>query len=1067
MTPAYSSSPSDIWDYLVVTASHSSQAKAYEQQLSLRRELGLISGVRKILVIPDPEGRRVGSGGSTLHSLLSILNEEQSRTGNRYTKEKDWESIFKDLRILIIHAGGDSKRLPPYGPCGKIFVPLPGETDRVLGLTLFDRLLPLYLALPPTPGKGQVIITTGDVLLDFDPTSLLLTHSGITGVGCFADLRISQNHGVFTSDSDGKVRRFFQKPSPNKQRAEAAVNKNGLSLLDIGIMNLDEKASVALLSLCEPSPQPEGRLVWSGQVAEAVESFGLDFFLEICCAMGSEATLTNYALALKEHGSRWPEKLQGFLFSRLAPLSFRVEQLKQCGFLHFGTLRQLIQSGQDLVRGDCGISREDSCLKINTLFRSTGRLDGPMSWVEGCRINAHLLLEGKNVLVGVDVDEDLILPEGLCVDVIEGKNREDHKVWFVRPFGVHDLFNGSPVEQGTFCNLPVMEWISLMGTTPEQIWTDLKGSSRTIWEGRFFPAIDSPTDFHRWLWLYQPAGASQEQKLVWESANRYSLAEISILADQEAFHLRRQENRTDWICRNLDRIFRPESGFSARELAFLLGSKGHTDCLDWCLRILRHALFFSGSDRPVSQVEKFALCRIFHSLGSALQHINETKVGRGEESLIMNFGALSPEEIQWLKSFGVEADQQTDISEFARSLREAAFIHMGKLIVWSKKEKRDFPKNALKSDEIVWGRAPARLDLAGGWSDTPPYSLENGGAVLNAAVDLNSQPSIHVYARVICPPEIRICSIDHGTRLVIHSIEELRDYKEPTSKFGLAKAALVLSGFSPQSSVWPDGIKSLDSMLKNFGGGLEITTLAAIPSGSGLGTSSIMGAVLLSVISRLIGREMSPRELFNLVLQLEQELTTGGGWQDQVGGVVKGVKTIRTEPGMIPDPKIQFHPPDVLDPSKNGGLSLLYYTGLRRLAKNILGEIVGRYFNRDRAAMDTLRRIHDFPSRMAEAISAKNLSGFGELLGSAWSLKKTIDPNSTTVDIEKILDRVKSRVYGATLLGAGAGGFLLLVCRSQADAIWIKKELTDNPPNDRARFFDFAVSSEGLKLTVC
>jgi fucokinase len=1063
----FAASQSTIWDYLVITASNPYQAEAYERRLALRRELGLISGVRRTLVIPDPEGLRVGSGGSTLHCLLTLLNEEQIRTGDRFETEAGFEAVFKDLRILIIHAGGDSKRLPPYGPCGKIFVPVPGETDRALGLTLLDRQLPIYLALPPTPGKGQVVITTGDVLLDFDPCSLTFTQPGITGVGCFADPRLSRNHGVFSSDSRGRVRRFFQKPSPRQQKTEGAVDRHGQSILDIGIMNLDEGASVLLLSLCNPTHDHEGRLVWSGEVAEGIRSFGLDFFLEVCCALGSEATTESYILALKERRSRWPEPLQKLLFSRLSPLPFQVELLQQCGFLHFGTLRQLIQSGGDLLSMDYGISHSDSRLEINNLVTEKGRLAGPRSWVEGCLIDARLTLKGMNVLVGVDVNEDLTLPEGLCLDVLEGKNRAGGKVWFVRTFGVHDLFNGSLGEPGTFCNLPVEDWISQMGTTPGEIWSGPEESSRAIWDGRFFPAVQSSGDFQRWLWMYQPAGASQKQRREWESADRYSLAEIAILADQETFHGRRQANRSDWIRRNLRSIFRSESGFSARELAFVLSSGGKAGCSDWCLALLKDACLHFGSDRPASVLERFELSRIFHSLGSALLYLDESKDHKGKEPLRLNLSTLSPEESDWLKSFNIGLDDKTDIVEFAGALREAAFNNMGKLIVWSKKEKRDFPTNALRSDEIVWGRAPARLDLAGGWSDTPPYSLENGGAVLNAAVDLNSQPPIHVYARVINQPEIRISSIDHGTRLEIRSIEELCDYRQPTCQFGLAKAALVLSGFSLQTSLWPEGVNSLESILNVFGGGIEITTLAAIPSGSGLGTSSIMGAVLLSAIGRLTGRETSPRELFNLVLQLEQELTTGGGWQDQIGGAVEGVKTIRTEPGLIPDPKIHFLPSDVLDPRKNGGLTLLYYTGLRRLAKNILGDVVGRYLDRNREAMDTLRRIHHFPPRMAEAISAKDLPGFGKLLGSAWELKKAIDPDSTTEDIEHILERVRPYIHGATLLGAGAGGFLLLVCRSGRDAGRIKKELAENPPNDRARFFDYSVSSEGLKLTVC
>jgi galactokinase/mevalonate kinase-like predicted kinase len=361
--------------------------------------------------------------------------------------------------------------------------------------------------------------------------------------------------------------------------------------------------------------------------------------------------------------------------------------------------------------------------------------------------------------------------------------------------------------------------------------------------------------------------------------------------------------------------------------------------------------------------------------------------------------------------------------------RQAAFEHLGGAIVRSGHGRTEPPRNALRDDEIVWGRAPARLDLAGGWTDTPPYSLERGGCVANAAVNLNGQAPIQAYARVIPEPEIRINSIDHSVRIVIRELDELLDYRQPASRFGLAKAALALCGFSPAEAAWKKGT-TLRRMLRGFGGGIELTTLAAIPSGSGLGTSSIMGAVLISVISRMTGRELSPRELFHAVLKLEQELTTGGGWQDQVGGVIGGVKVIRTEPGMVPDPLIHFVPADILDPRTNGGLTLLYYTGLRRLAKNILADVVGSYLSRDRGAMRVLSELHAFPPLMAEAMSQKSVERFGRLIDGAWRLKKGLDPESTTPLVEAILKRVAGHNFGATLLGAGGGGFLLLVCKS-------------------------------------
>jgi fucokinase len=371
----------------------------------------------------------------------------------------------------------------------------------------------------------------------------------------------------------------------------------------------------------------------------------------------------------------------------------------------------------------------------------------------------------------------------------------------------------------------------------------------------------------------------------------------------------------------------------------------------------------------------------------------------------------------------------------------------------------------LRSDEIVWGRAPARLDLGGGWTDTPPYSLEQGGCVINAAVNLNGQPPIHAYARVIQDPVLRIASIDLGTRIEITDLDDVLDFRSATSEFGLAKAALALSGFSPEAAEWPRGV-TLQEMLEVFGGGIELTTLAAIPKGSGLGTSSIVGAVILAVLQRVLGRELTRQELFHGVLRLEQALTTGGGWQDQIGGAVSGVKVASTDPGLVPDARIHYMPADVLDPRSNGGLTLLYYTGITRLAKNILQDVVGRYLDRDRAAMATLKQLHGLPLHVAEAMTRKDIAGFGALIDAAWQLNKQLDPNSSNPEVEELLTRARPHIYGAKLLGAGGGGFLLLVCRSAADAAAVREMLTHEPPNQRARFFDFDISREGLVVTV-
>jgi len=1056
------------WDYLIITAANEEQAKAYREQLGIRRDLGLVAGVGEILVVPDPDGRRIGSGGSTILCLLEVLNRELRGRGKRPVSPVSWKAALDRLRILIVHAGGDARRLPAYSPCGKIFIPVPGESDSALGLTLLDRQLPRYLSLPePADGSGQVVVTSGDVFLDFDSSLIRFGKRGITAIGCFADPKLASAHGVFCPAPDGGVRRFLQKPSVEDQEKLGAIDRHGRSVLDIGIMSLDAAAAMRIVASCRPKPERSGRLVWSGAPADLILGRGLDFYREICCAMGRDTDRRSYVAEVRRTGSTLSDRELGALYDAFSSIPFYVETVPSCIFLHFGTMRQLMASGADLISLGRGVSNSHAPIILNSEVGPGGAVIGKDAWVEGCRVHATLSLGGENIVAGVDVDELFALPQRACLDVLEGEDGSGKKAWFVRCYDIDDLFHLPRDRGGRLNGLSLEEWLRGMDAEEDEIWDSrLSPEERTVWKGRFFPAVDSPSQVPVWLWLFDLPAATEFQKSVWRESRRLSLADMAGLASQEAFHSRRLRIRAAAMRSEPGRVFRSESHFSAEDLAFFLERSPAPEKALWLSGILKEAYRRHGPEAPLTDIESLGLSRILHTAGTAVSEVSGRRPAIMRSVLIQTEKMLRREEKVWLSSLGLSLGSERSARAWGNRARQAAFEHLGKAIVRSGHERVEPPKNALREDEIVWGRAPARLDLGGGWTDTPPYSLERGGCVINAAVNLNGQAPIQAYARVIPDPEIRINSIDHSVRIVIRELDDLLDYRQPASRFGLAKAALALCGFSPAEAAWKTGT-SLRRMLERFGGGIELTTLAAIPSGSGLGTSSIMGAVLISVISRLTGRSLSHRELFHAVLRLEQELTTGGGWQDQVGGVVEGVKVIRTEPGMVPDPLIHFVPADVLDPWSNGGLTLIYYTGLRRLAKNILADVVGSYLSRVRSSMRILQELHTFPPAIADAMSQKSVERFGRLIDVAWGLKKGLDPESTTPIIEGILKRIAGHIFGATLLGAGGGGFLLLVCRSRADAEEVRRALSQDPPNERARFFEFGINQEGLVVTVC
>jgi fucokinase len=1060
----------DPWDYLIVTASNEAQAEAYEAQLKIRRDLGLVSDVRELMVVADPHGKRIGSGGSTLCCLMEVLNvktqNSKLKTQNCHNRDV-WEQILRKLRILIIHAGGDSKRLPAYGPCGKIFVPVPGESDSALCLSLFDRQLPIYLALPqPAAGKGQIVITSGDVLLRFDPSQVSFAAEGVTGLACYAQPEQASRHGVFCRGQAGEVRLYLQKPSIADQQKYGAIDAYGQACLDIGVMSFDAATAVKMLEAFGVRPAArrgqgdrKAELTFAGETGKGVLEKGVDFYREICCAMGSQARKTIYMRSAKSSGSKWDKGQLEKLFQDFSRIPFSVQLLRACDFLDFGATRAIMDSGARLLQADRGISARKSLLDINNEIRDAGSVEGPGCWVEGCRISSSLSLDGENVVVGVDIDEPICLPAKTCLDVIKGRSRNGEDVWFVRCYGVDDMFNETVGAGATFCGMDVLEWLEAVRAKPKDVWdAKIPARQRSVWNARLFPAVKAHNEYRRWLWMLDVAGATDKDAEAWQAADRYSPEEILALTNHRQFYERRKRIRANIVKQSLRRMFRPESELSATELAYLLD--GAEDLSDWVCEILTEARrhFANGEAHGI---ESLVFPRIIHTLGSALAMLKT----QNAKLKTQNWQRLGPAERDWLRSVGLDLAAKTSVAQWASRAQSLAFEALQNAIVTSGAAEDSAARCALRSDEIVWARAPARLDVGGGWTDTPPYSLEHGGCVVNAAVNLNSQPPIQAYLRVINEPVIRIGSIDRGIRIEINSFDQLLDYRDAVSDFALAKAALVLSGVSPRSRAGRR--TSLRRVLEQFGGGIELTTLAAIPKGSGLGTSSIMGAVIVAAIQRAMGRGLSRRDLFHSVLRLEQALTTGGGWQDQIGGAVDGVKMIVTEPGLIPDAKIHYVPCDVLDPKANGGRSLLYYTGVTRLAKDILQQVVGRYLNRDRRTMVTLRRIRQVATEVADALIRKDIEEFGRLVDAAWQLNKRLDPNSTNEEIEALIERVKPQVFGAKLLGAGGGGFLLMICKSPEDAALVRQTLEAEPPNDRARFFDFDVSSEGLTVTVC
>jgi hypothetical protein len=138
------------------------------------------------------------------------------------------------------------------------------------------------------------------------------------------------------------------------------------------------------------------------------------------------------------------------------------------------------------------------------------------------------------------VDAPLELPRGACLDVIAGSTPGGKRVWFVRCYDVVDTFKDTLDRGATLLGRPILEWLAAVGMKPEDVWdASIPAARRSLWDAKVFPAADTPAGYRDWLWMYDPARASEGAKKAFQNAERYSVAEIAVLADLDAFYERR------------------------------------------------------------------------------------------------------------------------------------------------------------------------------------------------------------------------------------------------------------------------------------------------------------------------------------------------------------------------------------------------------------------------------------------------------------------------------------------------------------------------------------------------
>lgn len=947
------------WDYVILTASNEQQAEGFRKQIKERRDF--LPKETTFVAIPDRNGKRVGSGGATLEVLRYLHNREES---------------FDGLRVLVIHSGGDSKRVPQYSALGKLFSPVPHELPNGRNSTLFDEFMIGMSSVPSRIREGMVLLS-GDVLLLFNPLQIDYNNVGAAAISFKEYVETGKNHGVYLNGENGNVKCCLQKKSVRVLRGVGAVNESDCVDIDTGALIFSTEIMKSLYSLIETEAD------YDRYVNEKTR---LSLYADFLYPLAEDSTLENFYKE-KPEGVFCQEltKARERVWKVMRPYRMKLLRLAPAKFIHFGTTREIL----DLMSGGVaeyhelgwrsliGSSIKDCNAAGYNSVLSSKAVVGEKCYLEVSYVHGYSKIGKSCVLSYIDI-QDCIVPDEVVLHGLKQRNGK----FIVRIFGIND----NPKENKLFGkNLDELEH-----TFGIKLWDDQV--VHTLWSAELYAEADTIQDaINASLELHAiVTGKKAFNRETWERKKHKSLCAGFNDADPDAI--------IDWNQRMADLV-----------------------AMDEITKAIHNQV-------PVRELRKM------HSLTKIQKEWLEKRLKNADFS----------EKMRLHYYLGILLDDEDEVQECFRTIQseilEATIKHLS------------YNEDARIITERHTVKLPLRVNWGGGWSDTPPYCNENGGTVLNVAILLNGQKPVEVTLEKISEKKIVFDSRDMDVHGEFDTIEQLQATGDPFDPFALQKACLLACGIIPKEG------SSLKGILNRLGGGFVMhSEVTNVPKGSGLGTSSILSAACVKAVFEFMGINYTEEDLYAHVLAMEQIMSTGGGWQDQVGGITPGLKYITSMAGI--EQKLKVVHVEIPEATKRelDDRFVLIYTGQRRLARNLLRDVVGRYVGNEPDSLFALEEIQKTAALMRFELERGNIDDFAKLLDYHWELSKKVDAGSSNTLIEQIFSSIEELIDGKLVCGAGGGGFLQVILKKG-----ITKQQIENRLNEV--FMDSLVGVADCKL---
>jgi D-glycero-alpha-D-manno-heptose-7-phosphate kinase len=298
---------------------------------------------------------------------------------------------------------------------------------------------------------------------------------------------------------------------------------------------------------------------------------------------------------------------------------------------------------------------------------------------------------------------------------------------------------------------------------------------------------------------------------------------------------------------------------------------------------------------------------------------------------------------------------------------------------------------------MIITRSPLRISLGGGGTDLPSYYREHSGFIIAAAIDKYVYITLHrTFVQELI---VKYSKMEH-----VHSVDELQH--------PIIREALKLTGVETPF--------------------LEITSMADIPAGTGLGSSGSFTTALLKALHALHKNLVHPQELAEQACHIELErLNEPIGKQDQYIAAYGGITCFRFMPnGQVEAWPLKLHTDTLYGLEDN---LLLFFTGYSRSASSILKEQDQKSRESDAEITANLHFIKDLGRQSREALEGGDLHEFGRLMNVHWEHKKKRSANMSNAKINEWYDlALQNGAVGGKLIGAGGGGFLMFYAEDKA-----------------------------------